>query len=143
MSLFIILNFQCLVQGTFFTWNLYLINKIRKIGKIQEWYHRSSFTQDSICILSISRKTSSGKLIINSIIYLNQFYFWIIFEINNFIILNFPPKIFVKLHLVSEPMRINPNQSEKRFKFCLLKNAWKLIWLNPIQSETFIRRNLK
>ena len=38
-------------------------------------------------------------------------------------------------------MRINPNQSEKPFKSGLLKNALKLIRLNPIQSETSIRMN--
>ena len=36
-------------------------------------------------------------------------------------------------------IRANPNQSEKFFESHLLKSAWKLIRLNPIQSETSIR----
>ena len=40
---------------------------------------------------------------------------------------------------LSEPMRINPNQSEKRFESCLLKNAWKLIRLNPRLLSEWIR----
>ena len=42
---------------------------------------------------------------------------------------------------VSEPMRMNPNQSEKRFVSCLMKNGQKSIRLNPINSETSIRMN--
>ena len=36
----------------------------------------------------------------------------------------------------SEPMRIIPNQSEKRFVSRLMKNGQKSIRLNPINSET-------
>ena len=36
---------------------------------------------------------------------------------------------------VSEPMRIIPNQSEKRFVSRLMKNGQKSIRLNPITSE--------
>ena len=42
---------------------------------------------------------------------------------------------------VSEPMRIIPNQSEKRFVSCLMKNSQKSIRLNPINSETLMRMN--
>ena len=42
---------------------------------------------------------------------------------------------------VSESMRIIPNQSEKRFVSCLMKNGQKSIRLNPINSETSIRMN--
>ena len=38
---------------------------------------------------------------------------------------------------VSEPIRIIPNQSEKRFISRLMKNGQKSIRLNPINSETF------
>ena len=39
-------------------------------------------------------------------------------------------------------MWIIPNQSEKRFVSCLVKNGQKSIRLNPINSETSIRMNL-
>ena len=42
---------------------------------------------------------------------------------------------------VSEPVRIIPNQSEKRFVSRLMKNGQKPIRLNPINSETSIRMN--
>ena len=42
---------------------------------------------------------------------------------------------------VSEPMRIIPNQSEKRLVSRLLKNDKKSIRINPIDSETPIRMN--
>ena len=42
---------------------------------------------------------------------------------------------------VSEPMRIIPNQSEKRFVSRLMKNGQKSIRLYPINSETSIRMN--
>ena len=42
---------------------------------------------------------------------------------------------------VSEPMRIIPNQSEKRFVSRLMKNGQKSIRLNTINSETSIRMN--
>ena len=42
---------------------------------------------------------------------------------------------------VSEPMRILPNQSEKRFIPCLIKNGLISILLNPIKSETSSRMN--
>ena len=42
---------------------------------------------------------------------------------------------------VSEPMRIIPNQSEKRFVSRLMKNGQKSIRLNPINSDTSIRMN--
>ena len=38
-------------------------------------------------------------------------------------------------------MRINTNQSEKHFESRLLKIAWNLIRLNPIQSETSVQMN--
>ena len=44
---------------------------------------------------------------------------------------------------VFKPMRIIPNQYEKRFVFCLMKNDQKSIRLNPINSETLIRINPK
>ena len=43
--------------------------------------------------------------------------------------------------IVSEPMRIIPNGSEKSFVTCLMKNGQKSIRLNPINSETSIRMN--
>ena len=42
---------------------------------------------------------------------------------------------------VSEPIRIIPNQSEKRFVSRLMKNVQKSIRLNPKNSETSIRMN--
>ena len=42
---------------------------------------------------------------------------------------------------VSEPMRIIPKQSDKRFVSRLMKNGQKSIRLNPINSETSIRTN--
>ena len=42
---------------------------------------------------------------------------------------------------VSEPMRIIPNQSEKRFVSSLMKNGQKSIRLNPINFERLIRMN--
>ena len=44
---------------------------------------------------------------------------------------------------VSEPMRIIPNRSEKRFVLHLMKNGQKSIRLNPINFETSIRMNPK
>ena len=40
---------------------------------------------------------------------------------------------------VSEPMRIIPNQSEKRFISRLMENGQKSIRLNPINSDRSIR----
>ena len=42
---------------------------------------------------------------------------------------------------VSKPMRIIPNQSEKRFVTRLMKNGKKSIRPHPINSETSIRMN--
>ena len=42
---------------------------------------------------------------------------------------------------VSEPMRIIPNQSEKRFVSRLMKNGQKSVRLNSVNSETSIRMN--
>ena len=44
---------------------------------------------------------------------------------------------------VSEPMRIIPNQSEKRFVSGLMKNDQKSIRLDQINCETSIRMNTK
>ena len=40
---------------------------------------------------------------------------------------------------VSDPMRIIPNQSEKRFVYRLMNNGQKTIRLNPINSEPSFR----
>ena len=40
---------------------------------------------------------------------------------------------------VSEPVRIIPNQTKKRFVSSLMKNGQKTIRLNPIQSEASIQ----
>ena len=43
--------------------------------------------------------------------------------------------------IVSEPMRIIPNQSEQNFVSRLIKNSKKSIRFNPIQSKASIRMN--
>ena len=43
---------------------------------------------------------------------------------------------FIPTSLISEPMRIIPNQSEKLFVSRLIENGQKSIRLNPINSET-------
>ena len=45
--------------------------------------------------------------------------------------------------IVSETMRISPNQSQKRFESPLLKNACKLIRINPRLLSECIRTSLK
>ena len=83
--------------------------------------------------------------IVNNIIYVNNIVNKI-FPLNRISLNLNPPWRKFRIGIHSKPIRTipnhsdicirsNPNQSAKRFESRLLKNVWKLIRLNPIQSE--------